>query len=280
MTALEDGTVQPRGIHGVAKADPARLALVAGEQRVSYGALDSSANKVARALADVGVGHGDRVAVMLHNTPELFAVWNGIARRGALVVPISYRAAGPEVSYIVNDSEASALIYDDATVVAPELDELRGLRAAWHIGDPELWPARDDPPSDEFLGASVVTMNYTSGTTGRPKGIERPLPQPAREYPPNPFSDFWGFSSDDVHLLCGPAYHTAPGSYAQMHLGEGAVVVIMDRFTAGSCLDLIATERVTTSHMVPANFVRIRGRISTSRASGRSCTPRHLAHPP
>ena len=134
---------------------------------------------------------------------------------------------------------------------------LGDLRAAWHIDDADLWGADGGPPTDEFLGAAVVTMNYTSGTTGQPKGIERPLPQPATEYPPNPFADFWGFTATDVHLLCGPAYHTAPGAYAQMHLGEGASVVVMDRFTADECLRLIEIERVTTSHMVPANFVRI-----------------------
>jgi long-chain acyl-CoA synthetase len=249
--------VQPRGIHGVAQADSSRLALVAGDRRVTYGALDAAANQAAQALVTVGVGHGDRVAVMMNNVPELFAVWNGIARLGALVVPISYRAVSAEVAYIVADADAKVLLYDDRTVVEPALGELPRLRAAWHVDDAELWPSSDSPPTDEFLGASVVTMNYTSGTTGRPKGIERPLPEPASEYPPNPFADFWGFTAHDVHLLCGPAYHTAPGAYAQMHLGEGAVVVIMERFTAETCLQLIATERVTTSHMVPANFVRI-----------------------
>jgi long-chain acyl-CoA synthetase len=131
------------------------------------------------------------------------------------------------------------------------------VRAAWRLDAPELWPDIEGPPSDEFLGSTVMTMNYTSGTTGRPKGIERPLPEPASEYPHNPFAEFWGFTADDVHLLCGPAYHTAPGAYAQMHLGEGAPVVVMERFTADSCLRLIEAERVTTSHMVPANFVRI-----------------------
>jgi long-chain acyl-CoA synthetase len=249
--------VEPRGINGIAQKDPARVALVAGDRRISFGELDADANRIARVLTDAGVRAGDRVAVMLHNRPELFAVWNGVARVGALVVPVSYRSLTDEVAYLVDDSGATALFYDDAEVVQPALPARAGLLAAWHADDDALWSRPATAPTDEYLGAPVVTMNYTSGTTGRPKGIERAAPAPTREYPPNPIVAFWGFTASDVHLLCGPAYHTAPGAYAQYSLGEGGTVVVMPRFTAESCLNLIQRERVTTSHMVPANFIRI-----------------------
>jgi long-chain acyl-CoA synthetase len=101
-------------------------------------------------------------------------------------------------------------------------------------------------------------MTYTSGTTGRPKGIARSAPpQPARVTPPSPFATFWGFLPDDVHIMCGPMYHTAPSAYALMSLGEGGTVVIMPRWDATECLRLMAAERVTTAQMVPANFIRI-----------------------
>jgi len=249
--------MEPRGINGVARHDPERIALIAGDRRMTFGELDADANRVARVLTDAGVRAGDRVTVMLHNRPELFAVWNGATRVGALVVPVSYRALTDEVAYLVDDSGATALFYDDAEVVPPALPARAGLLAAWHVDDEALWSGPATPPTDEFLGAAVVPMNYTSGTTGRPKGIQRTPPAPARDYAPNPLAAFWGFTSTDVHLLCGPAYHTAPGAYAQMSLGEGGTVVIMPRFTAETCLELIQRERVTTSHMVPANFIRI-----------------------
>ena len=152
---------------------------------------------------------------------------------------MSYRSLTSEVAYLVDDSEATALVYDDDAVVGPALPERTGLLGSWNADDDSLWAGRPTPPTDDYLGAMVVTMNYTSGTTGRPKGIRRVAPLPTTEYPPNPLAAFWGFVPFDVHLLCGPAYHTAPGAYAQMSLGEGGSVVVMPRFTAASCLELI-----------------------------------------
>jgi long-chain acyl-CoA synthetase len=249
--------MEPRGINGVARHDPDRIALIDGDRRITFAELDADSNRVAHALTGAGVEAGDRVAVMMQNRSEIFAVWNGVARVGALVVPVSYRSLTAEVAYLVADSGATALVYDDTDVVGPALPELTGLLGSWHVDDDSLWTGPATPPTDDFLGASVVTMNYTSGTTGRPKGIERAAPLPASEYPPNPLAAFWGFTGTSVHLLCGPAYHTAPGAYASMSLGEGGSVVVMPRFTAESCLELIQRERVTTSHMVPANFIRI-----------------------
>jgi long-chain acyl-CoA synthetase len=241
----------------LAAETPERLALVCSDTRVSYGELDEAANRWAHVLAAAGVGPGDRVAVMLGNRPEVFAAWYGAARLGALVVPVSYRFTSTEVAYLLEDSGAVAFVYDNAAVAVPAAEGQSSLRRAVAIDEPELAGAPTTPPSEDFLGSTVIFMNYTSGTTGRPKGIARPLPAPARHLGPQIFTEFWGFTADDVHLLCGPAYHTAPGNYALMHLNEGAPVVIMSRFDAEACLALIEAERVTTSHMVPANFVRI-----------------------
>jgi len=123
--------VEPRGINGVAREDPGRTAIVAGDRRMSFAELDADANRIAHVLTNAGVGPGERVAVMLHNRPELFAVWNGVARVGALVVPVSYRSLTSEVAYLVDDSGATALFYDDPEVVEPALAERPGLRAAW-----------------------------------------------------------------------------------------------------------------------------------------------------
>jgi long-chain acyl-CoA synthetase len=196
---------------------------------------------------------------MLGNSTEAFAVWHGVTRLGALVVPISTRLTEGEVAYIVEDSAARALVHDGSPVAVRAAAQA-GVPAL-DVAGPELAPllaaGRSEPPTDEFLGTPVVAMTYTSGTTGRPKGIARPAPVPARVTPPNPFATFWGFLPDDVHLMCGPMYHTAPSAYALMSLGEGGTVVIMPKWDAAECLRLIETERVTTAQMVPANFIRI-----------------------
>jgi long-chain acyl-CoA synthetase len=249
----------PRGLAAVARVDPDRVALVFGDRRMTFGELDRAANAVAHAAAPQVARPGDRVAVMMGNSTDAFAVWHGVTRLGALVVPVSTRLTDNEVAYIVEDSGAVLLVHDGsapaeraaAVTGVPTLDMSSPATAA------TLAPGRVDPPTEDFLGTPVIAMTYTSGTTGRPKGIARVAPAPARETPPNAYAAFWGFGPDDVHLMCGPMYHTAPSAYALMSLGEGGTVVIMAKWDSAECLRLIEAERVTTAQMVPANFIRI-----------------------
>jgi len=246
----------PTGIAAIAAAEPDRPALVDGDERLSYGQLEARINRLAHLLADRGVQHGDRVSVLLRNRPEVFVAWNAIGRLGGIPVPVSYRFTAPEIQYVVSDSNSVAFIHDADTdpAVVSGLDD---VRSCLDIDKLPLDDGPATPPIEDFLGTLVIPMAYTSGTTGRPKGIARGLPKASREASPNPIGLFWGFGPDDVHLMCGPAYHTAPGGYAQVHLWIGAPIVIMQPFNADECLRLIETERVTTSHLVPANFVRI-----------------------
>jgi len=246
----------PRGLAAVAARDPGRTALVCGERRVGFGELDRAANTMAHALAACGAQPGDRVSVMLGNSVEGFAVWHGVTRLGALVVPVSTRLTEGEAAYIVADSGSVALVHDGSPVAGAVC--VRTGVPGVDVSAPSLATGTAEPPVPDYLGTPVVAMTYTSGTTGRPKGIARLAPpQPAREAPPNPFAAFWGWRPDDVHLMCGPMYHTAPSAYALMSMGEGGTVVIMPKWEATEALRLIQTERVTTSQMVPANFIRI-----------------------
>jgi long-chain acyl-CoA synthetase len=246
------------GIHAIAKADPSRIAVVCESRRVSFSEFETLISKAGRCLSAAGVGHGDAVAVMMHNSVEIFAIWNAVARVGAVVVPISYRLTASEAAYIIEDSKARALIYDDREAIEAALPSLSGLVKAWHIADDDLWGSPGDPwLVTPFVESTVTTMLYTSGTTGRPKGVRKHSDTAGALYVSELFLKFWDFRPTDTHLLTGPAYHGGPGSYAQLHLMVGATLVVMPRFDALTCLRLMEEERVTTGFMVPANFIRI-----------------------
>lgn len=257
-TPDDQGHLPPgtRGVSAIARVQPERVALVFGDRRVTFGEFDRLANAWAHALVLHVPEPGSRVAVALGNGVDVLAAWHGVTRLGGLVVPVNTRLTADEVAYLVTDSGAGAVVHDGSTA-AGEAARRTGVASLTAEGvDPDD-PAAKAPPRNDYLESPVIAMTYTSGTTGRPKGIVRPPPEPATVAPPSPFASFWGFTADDVHLMCGPVYHTAPSAYALMHLVEGATVVVMERWDATEALRLIERERVTTSQMVPAQFIRI-----------------------
>ncbi|HZU81181.1 MAG TPA: AMP-binding protein [Acidimicrobiales bacterium] len=248
-----------RGVAAIARAEPDRAAVVFEGRRVPYGEFDRLANAWAHVLAPHVQQPGDRVAVALPNGVDVLAAWHGVTRLGALVVPVNTRLTAAEVAYLVSDSGAKAVVHegpDSAAAAAARSEEVPAVA----VGAEAAVPAdqRVRPPREDYIETPVVAMTYTSGTTGKPKGIARSEPPPpATTAPPSPFAAFWGFRPDDVHLMCGPVYHTAPSAYALMNLVEGATVVVMRKWDALEALTLIERERVTTSQMVPAQFIRI-----------------------
>ena len=247
------------GIPAMAAERPAHAALVLGSEQRSYAELDDRARRVALVLAGFGVGASDRVGVMLPNSFEWFEVVHGAGRLGAVAVPVNIHFKAAETAWVLTDSGCKVV------VVTPELaaslsdvpalprlvvgeDYERALAGATAGGGPPE-PAEDAWPT---------TMVYTSGTTGRPKGVV-PGGDDLRRTAAGMagMGARWGFGPDDVHLLVGPAYHSGPAAFAQTHLALGATVVVMPRWDAEECLALIQGHRVTNTHMVPSNFIRI-----------------------
>jgi long-chain acyl-CoA synthetase len=258
------------GLVAHARTQPDVAALVHGDRVATYAELDDRARRGAHVLHALGVRRGDRVAVMAKNSIEWFEAFHAAGRLGAKVVPINWHFKSGETGWIVTDSQAKVVVVDldllpalaDVAAV-PRLvvaaaDAVPPGEVAWTAAlDGAPAAGEVDPP--EVMGdAWPAYMAYTSGTTGRPKGVSIGL------------GDFrinaegvaasgarWDLGPGDVHLLVGPAYHAGPGFWAQMHLAFGGTIVVTDRWDARRCLSLIEQHRVTNSHMVPANFIRL-----------------------
>lgn len=246
---------------------PDKPALVLGERVRAYADLNRRANRLAHALAGLGVGRGDRVAILTHNSLEGFEVGAAARKLEAVAVPINFRLRESELAYVLDDSGARVVI------VGADLVEV--VEAAWHqlksdlcrvaIGErvPDGWAAYEqllagaseeelEPTESAGLGASMI---YTSGTTGHPKGAFRPRGVPLERV--QQMIGLFALSPDDVHLMPGPNYHSAVGFFSALTLALGGTVVVMPHFDPEEALRLIARHRVTTTFMAPTLLHRI-----------------------
>ena len=256
-----------------AQRDPAAPALVDPQGREwTRGELLALSNQIVHGLRARGLTRGDAVAVCLPNCAEFYAIYLACLQAGWYLTPINWHLAGPEIAYIVDDSGANAFVGharvgETCAKAAQEIGFRPDGRFA--IGAvagfrpfSELIAEQDAQLPDARCAGAV--MNYTSGTTGKPKGVRRALP-PAEISPDDVASLFgavwamFGVQPEDanVHICGSPLYHTAVLVYsgAALHLGHS--VVLMDGWEPERMLQLIERHRVTTSHMVPTQFHRM-----------------------
>ncbi len=243
------------GLLAQARSHPESPALLVDDQTWTFRELDAAARDLAHALHVLGVRRGDRVGVLVANSPEFFMATHACGRLGAVVVPINIHFKADETGWLVSDSGATAV------VVSRDLEgALSGVGDVARLVVEDGWPS-DQPEVDapEVIGDGwPTTMAYTSGTTGRPKGVAMGPDDIRRRAAGAAGGGLrWGLGPDDVHFMVGPAYHSGPSYWSQMHLAFGASVVVMRRWDAAHALALIEQHRVTTTHMVPANFQRI-----------------------
>jgi long-chain acyl-CoA synthetase len=271
-----------------AEETPDKRAIVSEYGTRTFAELESAANRLVRALRRRGVGPGDAVALICTNRPEFAEVVAACARAGYRLTAINWHLTGEEAAYIVADCEAAVLVADarlaeaasGAAAAAPGLavklavggaiDGFESYGDALAAEDAELI---DDPqPGSQML--------YTSGTTGRPKGVYRPPAQVAAAAA-TAAVNIYGYNeySDDMHLCTGPLYHAAPLAFSlSAPLAFGCGVVLMDKWDAEDALRLIAEHRVTHTHMVPTMFHRLLSLPEDVRAKYDISSLRYVLH--
>ena len=254
--------------------------IISGERQISYPDIQARIARAATGFKTLGLRDAAPVAMMLRNDFALFEVSGGAAALGSPVVPINWHLKAAEVGYILTDSGADILVcHADllpqirggfpkhlkllvvttppeiaaAFNVAPELAKIPDGATDW-----DIWRDSHAPLLDAPLGAAP--MFYTSGTTGQPKGVRRKPMRPEQLAASARVGTIaYGIkpNEDQVILMNGPMYHSAPNSYGMLAFRNGCKIVLEPRFDPEDMLQLIARHRVTHMHMVPTMFVRL-----------------------
>ncbi|WP_246664141.1 class I adenylate-forming enzyme family protein [Tardiphaga sp. P9-11] len=237
---------------------PDGIALVLGEQRVTYAQLDRIAENIARNLIAAGFQKGERIAMLLGNCLEFVHLALGASRAGMIVVPLNTRQRMPEIDYVLQQCQASALVYDadcEANLPAPRAD----LRNQWVVGSgraasfAELMKDAPAAALPELHQEDTAFLLYTSGTTGSPKGAM--LTHVSIIHSVLNFQHGYGLRDGDVSMLAVPASHvTGLVALILATINVAGTTVILPTFKAPEFLTIAARERMTYTLMVPAMY--------------------------
>ena len=252
-----------------AELSPDKVALMDADtgRSLSYRRLNELANQGAHALRSLGVKRGDAIAVLLDNNFEMFEIAWAAQRAGLYLTSISTRLSTPDIAYILEDSGARLLVASDrlssiAIAARDHLPNVQGFATSSEAGSLKSWKAlRERQPTSAIPDESPGTdMLYSSGTTGRPKGVRPPLPT-GDIAAPTPLmrmaTTLYGMRPESVYLSTSPLYHAAPQRWALTVHRIGGTVIFTDKFEAERTLALIEKYRVTHATFVPTHFVRM-----------------------
>ena len=240
--------------------DKAAVVHVATGQTLTYRALDDRSNQLAQLMWSLGLRKGDRVSIFMENDPRYFEVVWAALRSGLYLTTVNRYLTNEEAAYIVNDSESQLLVTSDYLAdVASELPQLCPNVKTWLMTgeSSEGFEPYEDAiaayPAEKLSQEPAGTfMLYSSGTTGRPKGILRPLPDQAISADAGAVGALqkvlWGFDEDTIYLSPAPLYHSAPIGFCIGTQALGGTVIMMARFNEVEALKAIEDYRVTHSH--------------------------------
>ncbi len=249
-----------------ASLTPKKEALVIGDTRLDWNQLNRRSNRLAAAMTGLGVGRGDRVALLALNEVEFFDLYFGLGKTGAILVPINHRLAGPEVEYIVNDCQARVLVFGQE--FAQVVESIRNKLPCEHLvaltDDPPEYArsynsltaeASDAEPEITAGGDDTLTILYTSGTTGRPKGAELT------------HDGYFGTSVTlratfgdigQTLLMPLPLFHIGGLAPVPMCVHFGMKMVFQRAFDPKNFLELLGREKVTWFGSVPQILMFLR----------------------
>jgi len=253
--------------------------IVSGTRRFSAEALDERVRRAASGLLALGIRQGMNVAILMRNDIAFIEVAYAAQTLGAYAVPVNWHFKAEEIAYILADCGASVLaghadllapiaadVPKQVAIIAaqtpPEVAAAYGIApvaagAVPRAIDYEPWVQQQSAYSGEMLMPSL-TMFYTSGTTGHPKGVRRPAPTP-EQMPAieRTRREIFGIKPGVRSVVPGPLYHSAPNVFAMRAGRVGELMVLMPRFDPLGLLELIERERLDTMFMVPTMFIRL-----------------------
>jgi len=235
---------------------------------LTYAELDQMSARLARYLHERGLRKGDHIALLTDNRPEAFEVYWAALRSGLYVTAVNWHLSPDEVTYIVNDCEAQALIVaaSQTETARSVADTTPAVRIRLSFGGPvegylsftdELRDVSPEPLPQQPRGADML---YSSGTTGRPKGIKPPLPDTDIDDPESKAALFglvFGFDAGTRYLSPAPIYHAAPLRFCGWVQELGGTVVLPPRFDPEMALEAIERYQITHSQWVPTMFIRM-----------------------
>ncbi|WP_420450680.1 long-chain-fatty-acid--CoA ligase [Ilumatobacter sp.] len=246
-------------VHAEQRRD--HVALVQGDRRLTWSELRDRAAQAAQALSAAGVGDGDRVAFLDKNGVEHFEIFFGAAMLNAVCVDVNWRLAAPEVQYIVDDADAKVLVVgpDFVPILDEITDQLPTVAKQVVIGgsdgrydDYAEWidahPA--DDPGTESASDDTAFQLYSSGTTGRPKGV---MLSNANFFSLLPMAkEMWELGPDSINMTAMPLFHIGGGGWAVAGMYEGCTSVIVREMDPAALVNLIGDEQITHAFLVPA----------------------------
>jgi len=251
-----------------AKKFPDTVALKDRERSFTYPAVNKRVNQLAHGLLSLGLEKGDKVAVLLENSIEIIEVYLATAKTGIVIVPINFRLVGGEVSYILNDSDAKALIVHDMFVdnVEPIRSELAGIsedrfvvvgekRKGYLPYEAMIAGASDQEPAPLAVRPEDTwILIYTSGTTGKPKGVVRSHASHIAFYLINAV-DF-GFTEEDICLNVMPLCHinSTYFTFTFLYIGGSVYVHPAQSFRPEQILEIVEREKITFISLIPTHY--------------------------